>query len=174
MRLLVVSGLGLIIKVYQVIKQKQNTLQNKLLGFVAYSALIYFLSLFFWDWNHVRANGFSFGIQGRYYFPTLIPHMILLVVGYTTVVNLFKNKNIRLVLNYLFIIWFVFLQLIGLHTVAKAYYDLSTFRNFIIQASQYKPWFAKGIFLSSSLVIYFILMIILIWQLTRFILKNEQ
>lgn len=173
MRLLVVSGLGLVIKAIKIFKRKQFTLQNKLIGFLAYSALIYFLSLFFWDWHHVKANGFSFGIQGRYYFPTLIPHMILLVVGYTTVVNLIKSKKIRKFLKLLLALWFIFLQLIGLHTLAKAYYDLSSFKVFIVQASQYKPWFAKGIFLSSSLTIYLVLIITLILSLTHYFLKNE-
>ncbi len=155
MRLLAISGLGLIIKVYQIIKSKKFDSSVKLLGFIAFSAVIYFLSLFFWDWHHVRSNGFSFGIQGRYYFPTIMPHMILLAVGFTTAANLIKSPKIRLTLLYLLLFWFVLIQLIGLHTVAGAYYDLSSIKSFIIQASQYKPWFAKGAYLVAALVFYF-------------------
>jgi hypothetical protein len=154
MRLLVVAGIGLVIKLFK------RRLEPGL-GIIIWSALVYFLALFFWDFQQVRSAGFPFGIQGRYYFPVIVPHMVLLVIGIRTLWS-----KLLLPLN----LWFIGLNWIGFYTVIVSYYDLSSFKTFIVQASQYKPFFAKGWWLISVLFLYLFLSLIFSIRL----LKNEK
>jgi len=154
MRLLLVAGIGLVIKLF---RRKFGP------GFwlIIWSAAVYFLALFFWDYQQVRNAGFPFGIQGRYYFPVIVPHMVLLVMG------------LRQITNYLLLItdyWFIALNWIAFYWVTASYYDTSGFKTFIIQASQYKPDFAKGAWLAAVLFLYAILTLIFSIKL----LKNEK
>lgn len=151
MRILVIAGIGLIIKL---IRKRFEP------GFwiIVWSATVYFLALFFWDWQHVRNVGFPFGIQGRYYFPVIVPHLVLLVIGVKTL-----WLKLLLPLN----LWFIALNWIGFYVVVSSYYDTGNFKTFIIQASQYKPFFAKGGYLIVSLGLYFIFSIIFSIQLFK-------
>ncbi|OGD61314.1 hypothetical protein A3I57_00080 [Candidatus Beckwithbacteria bacterium RIFCSPLOWO2_02_FULL_47_23] len=154
MRILLIAGIGLAIKCY---RKKFDQ------GFwlIIWSAAVYFLALFFWDFQQVRNSGFPFGIQGRYYFPVIVPHMVLLVMG------------LRQITNYLLLItgyWFITLNWIAFYWVTASYYDTSGFKTFIIQASQYKPDFAKGAWLAAVLFLYAILTLIFSIKL----LKNEK
>ena len=154
MRILLIAGIGLAIKCY---RKKFDQ------GFwlIIWSAAVYFLALFFWDFQQVRNSGFPFGIQGRYYFPVIVPHMVLLVMG------------LRQITNYLLLItdyWFIALNWIAFYWVTASYYDTSGFKTFIIQASQYKPDFAKGAWLAAVLFLYAILTLIFSIKL----LKNEK
>jgi hypothetical protein len=150
-RMLILAFIGLIIKVVKLIKAKKITNQVKSLGFIAWVAVSYYFCLLIWDWVFFKNNGFSFGIQGRYYFPTIIAHMILLTVGLNAISKLFGSiisKFLLIVLP----LWFVVLNFIALFTVSNAYYDTGSINSFISQASQYKPWFAKGILLEGLLI----------------------
>jgi len=151
MRILLVAGVGLIIKLF---KRRFEP------GFwiIAWSALIYFLALFFWDWQHIRNAGFPFGIQGRYYFPVIVPHMVLLVMGIKQIWS-----KLLIVLDY----WFVILNWLAFYAVTASYYDASGFKTFIIQASQYKPFFGKGWWLIIALGLYFIFSVIFSIQLFK-------
>ena len=154
MRILLVAGIGLAVKLFR--RRFEPGL-----GIIVWSALIYFLALFFWDFQQVRNSGFPFGIQGRYYFPVIVPHMVLLVMG------------LRQITNYLLLItdyWFIALNWIAFYWVTASYYDTSGFKTFIIQASQYKPDFAKGAWLAAVLFLYAILTLIFSIKL----LKNEK
>lgn len=151
MRILLVAGIGLVIKLW---RRKFES------GFwiIVWSAVIYFLALFFWDYQQARDAGFPFGIQGRYYFPTIVPHLVLLVIGIRTLWS-----KLLLPLN----LWFISLNWIGLYTVAGSYYNTLSFNTFIIQAGQYKPFFAKGWWLIVALGLYFIFSLILSIQLFK-------
>jgi len=152
MRILLVAGIGLAVKLFR--RRFEPGL-----GIIVWSALIYFLALFFWDFQQVRNSGFPFGIQGRYYFPVIVPHMVLLVMG------------LRQITNYLLLItdyWFIALNWIALYWVAASYYDAGNFRSFIIQASQYKPDFAKGAWLVLTLGLYLLLSLIFAFKLIKY------
>ena len=87
--------------------------------------------------------------------------MVLLVMG------------LRQITNYLLLItgyWFITLNWIAFYWVTASYYDTSGFKTFIIQASQYKPDFAKGAWLAAVLFLYAILTLIFSIKL----LKNEK
>jgi len=171
-RLLGLAGLGLIIKFVKVVKKRQFNQQNLNLAFTAYSAFIYFIALMVWDWTFTRRNGFSFGIQGRYYFPVILTHMIMLAVGINSVFKLF-NQKLASWSSKILSLWFILLNFVALHTVAKAYYHLSSFKTFIIQASQYKPWFAKGTYLVIILIAFILTQLILVFKLLKYDQKNS-
>lgn len=149
MRLLLAAGIGLIIKLW---RRKFDP------GFwlIVWSALVYFLALFIWDFQQVRNAGFPFGMQGRYYFPVLVPHLVLLIMGIRQIwPGLVKPL----------MLWFIAINWIAWYWVTASYYDASGFKIFIIQASQYKPDFAKGIWLGMALGLYSGLTLLFVNQL---------
>ena len=165
-RLILFSGIGLIIKTIKTIKTKKITSQDKMLIFIAWSDLIYFLALTFWDWTFMKNNGFSFGIQGRYHFPVIISHLILLTVGIKQLFSLINKKVAQFSLLVLSV-GFIIFNLFGLFTVSKSYYNVANFQAFILQASQYKPWFAKGNWLITILFLFIISLVLLIYQIVK-------
>jgi hypothetical protein len=171
-RLLILSSLGLFLKLFNSIKAKKITNSDKYLFFLAWAGLAYFASLTIWDWTFMRNNGFSFGIQGRYHFPVILPHMILLFVGCKELFSLFGKKIQQFSLTILSI-GFIALNYLALHLIASSYYDLSSYKSFITQASQYKPFFAKGMWFSSVFALYIIFTLILIMSLIKILNKNN-
>ena len=164
MRLLVAAGLGLVIYCVRLLKSRRLKLTDLKIGFIAWSALIYFVLLLVWDWGFTRQNGFPFGFQGRYYFPVIASHMILLTLGIEQLASLINHRWVKGVML-LLICWFIFLQWQALYLVASSYYDVTSWQSFIVQASQYKPWFAKGWFLSGVLISAFVSQLILLIKL---------
>ena len=158
MRLLLVSGIGFAIKLIKWLKNKTKSSLEPGLGIIIWSALIYFLALLIWDFQHIRNSGFSFGIQGRYYFPTIVPHMVLLIIGL---------KSITKYLVFIVSFWFILLSWIGFYTVTSSYFDTSSFNLFILQASQYKPFFAKNWWLISTLLLYLLTSLIFSYKLFK-------
>ncbi|MDP2736894.1 MAG: DUF2142 domain-containing protein [bacterium] len=151
MRILLVAGIGLVIKIFR--RKFEPGL-----WLIIWSAAIYFLALFFWDWQHIRNLGFSFGIQGRYYFPVIVTCMILIIIGLQAI-----SRYLTLLAGY----WFIFLNWIALYWVTASYYDASNLKTFILQASQYKPDFAKSWWLVLALGLYFIFSVIFSIQLFK-------
>jgi hypothetical protein len=103
-------------------------------------AAVYFAAVTFWDWLFIRSHGFSFGIQGRYFFPAVVPHMSLILIGLTAFIPRKWHRWFYLLLA----TWWLALTTIALWTIARTYYDLSSIHTFLIQLSQYKPWFFKA------------------------------
>jgi len=171
-RLVLVAAIGIIVKFIKIIKKRQ-IFKHQGLIFIAYTAFIYFFALLFWDWTFFRNNNFSFGLQGRYYFPVIVPHMILLAVGIKELAQFFGKLAVRYSLLILSL-WFIFLNSTAFYTIANSYYDLSSYKTFIIQASQYKPFFAKGMYFSSFLFIYIFVLILLIFNLIKLFLKPSK
>jgi hypothetical protein len=156
-RLLIISLIGVIVYFIKKIRAKK-LISKKSLGilFLFASALIYYFSVIVWDYFFRRGHPFSFGIQGRYFFPTVVSHMSFMLVGLTGLIPArFKRANYNF-LRMLIVWWFVF-SLIGLATAVTSYYQLTPIFTFINQASQYKPLFLKGwrlaVLLISSILI---------------------
>ncbi len=113
-------------------------------------AILFYSSLAIYDWLSWYLSNYQLGIQGRYLFPTIGIHMLIILIGWQQIwPEKYKNPAIK-ILGILMLI----LNIIGLWTVANAYYDLSSFRTFIIQASQYKPEIFKGVNLILILFVY--------------------
>ena len=111
----------------------------KPLKILIFSAAVYGGGLLLWNFFYWKSHGFSLGIQGRYFFPNMAEHMILLVGG----LAMMRKKLI------------IFLAVLGMIAfnwyswwfVAASYFDAGSFQTFFAQMSQYKPWFFKTPFL---------------------------
>ncbi len=112
---------------------------EKAVAFLALSSAVYFVVLMLWDWLFVRGQGFSFGMQGRYYFPTLVAHITLLVIGLCSLIpQKFQNVGLKGISMAA-----IALHLVGLYTLASAYYQLLPLSTLVNQISQYKPTIFK-------------------------------
>ena len=157
-RILMLSILGLLILIYKTIRQNKFDQQAKVLIFLAYVAAAYFLSITLFDWFFIRGHGFSFGIQGRYFFPTIIAHLGLVFVG---LLVLFP-KSFKKWVAAMLVIATVLFNYFSLFWVASHYYDVGSLNTFIIQTSQYKPEIFKSagglliLFLSVFLTSFFL------------------
>ena len=141
-RILILGAAGLIIWIVKVVRRKKVSPSEKVVIFLTGVSAIYFASLTFWDWLFRRHHNFSFGMQGRYYFPTLSAHMILLLVGLMTLVGILAKKWHAVFLKVVGIAAVV-LNFIGLRTLAVSYYQLSPINTLLNQVSQYKPVYFK-------------------------------
>jgi hypothetical protein len=149
MAILAFSLSGLVIyyvKVYLAQKKALfKTPRFKITSYCLYISFFYYFSILLWDYQHFKMYGNSFGIQGRYFMPTIAAHMILIMFGLTEWGKLVFRKKVNMLIIAL-LLWWLVLQITGIYTLASIYYDLSSVEMFIIQASQYKPAIFKGSF----------------------------
>jgi len=181
MSIILLAVLGNLIFGFKIVKNwlthQKIVLINRKIIFLYFASLIYFISLMLWDYYFRRAYGFSFGLQGRYYFPVITTHMFFIVIGWEYLFDFIKNKlKLTIKLTEMMItllgIWWLILQFIGLFVVAKSYYDLNSLSNFIIEVSQYKSAIFKGdwwlvwlgLYLLSQIIILTILLKSLIYE----------
>lgn len=136
---LVLSGIGLVQYTAGKIHKRRRETRDWQLLFLAFSSIWFAAWLLVWDYTLIRSIGFSHGIQGRNFFPNIAPHMLLVVFGLWQLTTKYQRHIIKAL-----VLAIVVLNFIALKTVLGSYYDLLPVRTFIIQASQYKPWFFKG------------------------------
>lgn len=132
------------------VKDKCVSQKDQQILFLYLASLIYFVSLLMWDYFFRRSYGFSFGLQGRYYFPVIITHMVFIIVGWKSLFGFIENfLKLKISLTNIAIgilgLWWPILHLIALWVVAKSYYDINDLNIFIMQISQYKPLIFKGL-----------------------------
>jgi len=139
-RILVLSLLGILVSIFKVIRQQKFDQQTKVLIFLAYSAVSYFGALTLFDWLFYKYHGFYFGIQGRYFFPTIIAHIGLVFVGLLTL----SPESFKKWAATILVIATIIFNYFSLFWIASHYYDTSSINTFILQASQYKPEIFKG------------------------------
>jgi len=140
-RVVLLGGLGLFVYLWKVIKKKKIITTPLITLYLLLSTLIYVLAIYYFDWQYTKAVGYSIGVQARYFFPTISAQMALLMIG---ILSLGWSARIRIWLRRGLILFIVWMQLGGLWRLITSYYDVSSLELFITQASQYKPWFAKG------------------------------
>lgn len=164
--LTLISIFGIILYLIKLYKFKKIKAVDKKIFYLFSISTIYYLGLISWDYFFRRSYGFSFGIQGRYLFPVISCHMILLLFGLQKIVTLlFKNKLIKYYSLSLLSIWWIILNFIALYVVTKSYYSFSSFDKFINQISQYKPMILKGEIWKFLILFYFLTQIFLILYL---------
>jgi hypothetical protein len=164
-RLLILSALGFLVYLFKQIKGgKLFSTKNLKLFFLLGSAGIYYFAIIFWDYFFRQTHGFSFGIQGRYFFPTIVSHMVFMLVGLKTLV---PKKFKKLFLKVLLLWWGVF-SLIGLFTAASAYYKIWPISLFLAQASQYKPLLFKSFGLSINISLFLVLLFYFLYKILAF------
>src|SRR3990167_1315674 len=109
----------------------------------------YLPALSVFDYLFIKSYGFSFGFQGRYFFPVISAHMGLLLMGIKTLFSTFKIPG-------RFMKW-LGIAMIGLHIyahylVSVSYYAAPTLRQAFRFASQYKPALFKSPYLEVASV----------------------
>ncbi len=139
-RILALSLIGILVWIFKVMRQQKFDQQTKVLIFLAYSAISYFVSLTLFDWLFYKYHGFYFGIQGRYFFPTTIAHIGLVFVGLLTL----SPESFKKWAAAILVIATIIFNYFSLFWIASHYYDTSSINTFILQASQYKPEIFKG------------------------------
>lgn len=140
--IIALSGLGFLKAGYGCISRKR-THDKKLVPpvvFLLFTNLVYFMGISIFDWSNWYGSSYVLGVQGRYFFPLLYSHMLLLFMGWQ---NLFPQRYRPAGMKILGVLM-IGLNVYALYTVAHTYYDLSNVSIFINQASQYKPWFVKN------------------------------
>jgi uncharacterized membrane protein YuzA (DUF378 family) len=173
MRLTLIGVIGVSVKLILTFFKKPSK-EVQVFYFLIFSVAVYSLSLFFWDWNFIRTHNFSFGIQGRYYFPVIVPIITLLIYGIAALVELINVKKLVAGIEFLLGLFFLGLGTQALYWVIGSYYDLSNFNSFVIQASQYKPWFAKGIYLQALLIVFIINLAAYLFYFTLLVKNDEK
>ena len=131
--------------------------------------MLFFLGVYLFDWLQFIDSGFKFhlGVQGRYFFPLIQSHMIFIALGWRELFRFFPAL-FRFVLKMLVLLMFL-LHWYALLLISFTYYHLNSFSIFISQASQYKPWFFKGFYLITAIVL---ALTINLWFLLKYLKRG--
>ena len=142
-RVVLVAVVGVLLYWYKVIRRSIHNISVKptIVFYLIFVVFYYTLAIFWADWQHVRHVGYSLGIQARYFFPTIVAQMALILIGIT---SFGWNTASRRYLRRSLVLFFLWLQLGGIWRLVTIYYPGHTIPELIVQASQYKPFFAKG------------------------------
>lgn len=124
-RVAILAGLGVGLKIL-------FSHERKIIFVLALFPVTYYLYMIAWDYRLMQSMGYSLGLQGRYFFPVVVPIMAMLIFG------LVPSKLSNLVLI-LLIVGSIVLNVIALNIVAKGYYD------HVYQVAQYKPEIVKQV-----------------------------
>lgn len=164
-RLVPFAMLGLAIKIIQIIRKK-NLRQDFWLFFLMWVSFIYFMALISFDYIYRKNNGYSFGIQGRYFFPAIIPTLTIILVGYWQLFKIFLRKY-ALWGAFVLVVLFMLFNFVSQATVAQSYYSTSNYQTFINQMSQYKPLLFKGNSITIIFLLSSVLQILFLYKLAR-------
>lgn len=156
---------GILVYLWRRIKDKSLDSRFWVVLYSLSVILIYWVALTVFDYGFRQSHGFSFGIQGRYFFPVILSQMIIFLVGLQ---NFFPEKWHARV-GKLLGVGMIVLNMVVFFWVTSSYYQLS-WPTFFLQASQYKtPWLKYPInlvilsaFVASSII------------LMKFILKEKK
>ncbi|MBP9670647.1 DUF2142 domain-containing protein [Candidatus Woesebacteria bacterium] len=140
-RIVLVSVIGLVVYWWRTLKKKSTIADPYSIFFVLCSSILYALIIFWYDWQHTKQNGYSLGIQARYFFPTIVAHMSILITG---VMSLTSNLKLQSWIRTGLVLLFTWLQLGGLWRIISIYYPGANLSEIITMASQYKPELIKG------------------------------
>ncbi len=156
-RVLIGAVLGLFVHIVMRMRARKTSHELVQIGFLAYASIVYYAGIIFYDYLFIKTHNFSLGIQGRYFFPTIVFHMALLLIGITSWIPVVRVRNlVAHVLGF---------GMVALHTfiffwVHASYFDTSSFGIFFRQASQNKALWAKSPFLELYIGVFCILCVI--------------
>jgi len=172
-RILLIAGIGILIKTGSLILSRKIKDFDFYFIFLILISLVYFLAFSIGDYFFQTRYGYTFGIQGRYFFPLVVAHLSIVLIGLIQIIKpLFRNySKLVLALIPLFIIIF---NDYTLSFLASKYYDVSNLQIFLTQASQYKPPLFKGTTIIILLAAAFISQIIFLIYLTKALLNSDE
>jgi len=169
-RILVISAVGFIMFFIKQIKRKKfNSLNNFKIFFLLVAAAIYYVSIISWDYLFRTTHSFSFGIQGRYFFPTIVSHMLFILLGILALIPA-KFKYFKIIIAKILVLWWLVFSFIGLKTALNSYYQLWPFKVFLNQVSQYKPILFKSPGIGIIIIFYIFSLLIFTF---KFLKLNE-
>ncbi len=158
-RIVLVSVIGLVVYWWRILKKKTTIADPYSIFFVLCSSILYALIIFWYDWQHTKQNGYSLGIQARYFFPTIVAHMSILLTG---IMSLTSNLKVQSWLRTGLVLLFTWLQLGGIWRVISIYYPGTNLSEIITMASQYKPELIKGEWWYVWILIYLVSLLYLV------------
>ncbi len=164
-RIMILAAIGVVIKLLLVIRKRSY--EDYLFIYLILASLIYFLGITYYNYLFSLSHGFPFGIQGRYYFPTLVAHIAILLLGLSTLVPSSLLEVKKWVIKGLGASMII-LNFITAFILAKSYYDLSDVNVFLTQLSQYKPIFFKGNLIILWVSIYLVILTIFLFKYLQF------
>lgn len=95
--------------------------RSKYLIFFLISSISFILYLVFWDYRLMQSIGYSHGLQGRYLFPNIIPHMALLIFGALGFSRVIPFKKTKYVLVGMLVAMMISLNIVAYITLADSY-----------------------------------------------------
>lgn len=140
-RVVLLGALGIAVYFWNIFKKRKTFADPYAVSFMLLASILYALIIFWYDWQHTKINGYSLGIQARYFFPTIVAHMTILMTG---IISLGWNAWSRKWLRRVLVLIFLWLQIGGIWRIITIYYPGLSITEIIMQASQYKSYFAKG------------------------------
>lgn len=170
MRIMLVGAIGILIQIFLIIKRRDFSKQVQMLFFLALWAIVFFFAIVWRDWQQITTNGFSLGIQGRYFYPAIISHLTLLTLG----LLVFLPSKLRKYFTVSLILGMITLNFIALYVVLNSYYSLSSLQTLLLQASQYKPVFFKYNYLIAYSLFYLLSLVFFTWQTLRLLFLTRK
>ncbi len=170
--IIALSIIGIILKFWLLLKKKQGETNHWHIIFFICATFIYAAVFAIGDYFFIKQTGYSFGIQGRYFFPLIAAHITILLTGYWVVSKLIFKKNARFAICLLIFLMILFNDL-SLFYVAASYYSFENISRFILQASQYKPTIIKGNIILYILILNITLQAVFGLNLIKNTFKNE-
>lgn len=172
-RIIAIALVGIVIWVISLSKTRRLTKQDIVIIYLVLASLFYFTVFLIWDYFFYLGHGFSFGIQGRYFFPLVIAHLSILLFGIVKIVQLVKSKLTGYIILLVVVLMIIFNNA-SLYYVSLSYYDTSSVGTFISQASQYKPMVFKGNIIAVIIVISLVFQLAFLEQFARLALKKSK
>lgn len=167
---LAIVGVG--IRTLIIVKRKDWRNGTWLFFFIV-TITVYFLAITTFDFLYRRNNGFSFGIQGRYFFPVIIPVLALILTGISRIFEMF-SQNIVKFGTFLFVFAFFIFNDFSLAYVSSSYYLTFDLEIFVKHASQYKPELFKGNIILVIIALAIIFQTIFLANFWRFIIRTGE
>lgn len=171
-RLVLLSVIGLLFKIFQTIRKRQFDKQFVILTFLIVSSAIYVSAFIIWDYFFQQHKGYSFGFQGRYFFPMVIFHLAILLTGFWQVAQLLR-RYAKYCLVALILLMIVFND-VTLATLSATYYSFANLTDFVNQASQYKPALFKGNTIMLILALNLVTQLYVVAKFTQVLIKNHE
>jgi len=172
-RLVLIAFIGIIIKLFQIIKNRKVEELDLVLFFMLYASTVYFLIFLLWDYFFYLEHGYSFGIQGRYFFPMITVHFTILVIGFWQLSQLIFKQFTKYLLIFIVFLMVIFNN-VSLSYVSSSYYETSSISTFVKQVSQYKPQILKGNFVLFPLFGALFFQVIFLFYFAKHIIEENK
>jgi hypothetical protein len=125
------------------------------------------IGIYLYDWLSVTQTGIHLGVQGRYFFPSIVTHMVILIIGWSSIVpKKFSKFRKRWII--MLPVLMMILNFYALIFISDVYYDHSSLQQFLLEISQYKPLFFKGGYLAILFALYGISLVMLLVEYIRY------